>query len=362
MHIVKKMDLSIVIPTYNEKDNIKNIVQKVLSEFKKNKIKGELIIVDDNSPDGTGKILDNLKKSEKRLIVIKRKAKLGLSSAVLDGWKVARGNVLGVMDADLSHPPEKIIELYNPLKKGDANIAIGSRYIPGGKIIGWGIKRKMMSRVATLLSRVFTEVRDPMSGFFLVKKECIKNAGLNPRGFKILLEVLIKCKSLKIKEVPITFTNRIRGKSKAGIGEVLSLLKNLAGYLKYKKTVINEFVKFGIVGTTGAIINLSILYLLTEKLGLYYILSAIISFLVAMSSNFFLNKIWTFKEKIKIQIKKKYLKFGVVSTFSLLVNLTFLYIFTEVFGIYYLISQAIAIAIAWLLNFIGNKIWTFQNN
>tara|TARA_Y100000310_G_scaffold339655_1_gene432976 strand:+ start:3578 stop:4669 length:1092 start_codon:yes stop_codon:yes gene_type:complete len=353
------MKLSLVIPTYNEKENIQKLIKKIQREFNDNKIEGEIIIVDDNSPDGTGDILEDLKKKEKNIKVIHRKGKLGLSSAVLEGWKIAEGEVLGVMDADLSHPSEKIKELFWAIEKGGADFTIGSRYIKGGKIEGWGPYRKILSKGATLLARIFTNIKDPMTGFFMIKKDCIKNKKINPKGFKILLELIIKADYEKIKEIPITFINRVEGKSKAGTKEIFGYLQNLAGYLPYKKNVIREFFKFVIVGGIGTIVNILILYLLTEKVGVYYIFSAIISFIVAMTSNFTLNKVWTFKENIKLDAGKKYLQFGLVSVSALLVNLFFLYIFTEIFGIYYIISQIFAIGIALIINFLGNKVWTF---
>lgn len=138
------MRLSLVIPTYNEKENISFLIEKIQKEFKTNKIKGEIIIVDDNSPDGTGALLEKLKKKQKNLKVIHRQGKLGLSSAVLEGWKIAEGEILGVMDADLSHPPEKIKELFFEIEKNNFDFVIGSRYIRGGKIEGWNLKRKLM--------------------------------------------------------------------------------------------------------------------------------------------------------------------------------------------------------------------------
>ena len=352
--------LSLVIPTYNEKENIKKLIEKIQQEFKKNKIDGEIIIVDDNSSDGTGDIVEKLKRKQKNLKVIHREGKLGLSSAVLEGWKIAGGDVLGVMDADLSHPPEKIRELFWAIKNGEADFTIGSRYVRGGRIEGWNLKRKLMSKTAILLSRIYTNVKDPMTGYFMVKKEVVKDSVLNPKGFKILLEIIIKGKYKKIKEIPITFVNRVEGKSKAGGKEIFYYLQNLAGYLFYKKNTIREFIKFGIVGAIGTFVNIIILYLLTEKIGIYYLISAIFSFVVAMSSNFILNKIWTFKENIRAGFGKKYLQFSIVSISALLVNLFFLYIFTEVLGIYYIISQVLAIGVALIVNFIGNKAWTFS--
>ena len=354
------MELSLVIPTYNEKENIQKLINVVQKEFRDNNIDGEIIVVDDNSPDGTGKILDRLSKQNKNIKVIHRKGKLGLSSAVLEGWKIARGEVFGVMDADLSHPPEKIKELFLAIKKGEADFTIGSRYIKGGKIAGWNFKRKAMSKTATLLARIYTNVKDPMTGFFMIKKDCIKDIKLNPKGFKILLEIIIKGRYNKIKEIPIKFINRVEGKSKAGIKEIISYFQNLIGYLPYKKNIIKEFFKFAIVGGIGTIINISILYLLTEKVGIYYMFSAIISFIIAMTSNFILNKVWTFKENIKLKAGKKYLQFGLVSIIALFVNLIFLYLFTEILGIYYIFSQILAIGIALIINFLGNKLWTFS--
>lgn len=348
-----------VIPTYNEKDNIQKLIRGIQKEFKENNIKGEIIVVDDNSPDGTGKILEDLRKKKKNLKVVHRKGKLGLSSAVLEGWEVADGEVLGVMDADLSHPPEKIKELFQVIEKGEADFAIGSRYVKGGKIEGWGPLRKLMSKTATLLSRVYTKVKDPMTGFFIVKKDVVKGVDLNPRGFKILLEILIKGKYKKFREVPITFVDRQKGKSKAGMKEILYYLQNLVGYLPYKKNVMGEFFKFGVVGIVGMFVNLAILYYFTEYFGIWYMVSAVFAFLFAMTLNFLLNKIWTFKESFRLSVGKKYLQFSLISVVALVVNLVFLYLFTEVFGIYYLISQVFAIGIAFFVNFAGNKIWTF---
>lgn len=354
------MELSIVIPTYNEKENIALLLEKVFSIYKENKIDGEIIVVDDNSGDGTGEIVEELKKKHKNLKIIHRSGKLGLSSAVLDGFRIADGKVVGVMDADLSHPPEKIPEMYFSINRGEADFVIGSRYIKGGNIIGWNFKRKLMSRGATLMARPFTSVKDPMSGFFMIKKECIERREFNAKGFKILLEMIIKAKYNKIKEVPIVFINRTKGKSKAGMNEIFFYMKNLLGYIPYKFKIAKEFIKFAVVGLIGTIINLAILYFLTELFGVYYIISAIFAFIIAMTSNFILNKIWTFKEDIRENALTKYGKFAIVSIIGLIVNLIFLYVFTEYLGIYYLISQVLAIGIALFVNFFGNKIWTFK--
>ncbi len=353
------MKLSIIAPTYNERDNIPAFLSSLNGELNKSKINGEIIVVDDNSPDGTGEILEQSKVQYKNLKVIHRAGKLGLSSAVTEGFASAEGDILAVMDADLSHPAEKISEMYS-LCVRECDMVIGSRYVKGGKIEGWSIYRKVLSKGATILARVFVSVKDPMSGFFMFRKNLIQGKEINSKGFKILLELLIKANFAKIAEVPIVFTNRTAGKSKAGGREILAYLRNLFGYLPHKKEIIVQFFKFSFVGLMGTLINIIILYALTDGVGIYYILSAFFAYFVAMSFNFIMNKTWTFRERARYLIGRKYLKFFLVSLSALSVNLFFLYIFTEFFKIYYLISQVLAIGIALTINFLGNKIFTFQ--
>ncbi len=233
------MRLSLVIPTYNERENILNITKIIQKELNESKINGEIIFVDDNSPDGTGKILLNLKKRYKNIKVIIRNKKLGLSSAVLDGWKISSGDVLGVMDADFSHPPEKIKDLFYPIARNEADVTIGSRYINGGKIENWNLKRKIISKIATFLTRFYTNVKDPLSGFFMVKKSVITNVNFNSKGFKILLEVLIKGKYKKVKEIPIVFRGRAKGKSKLNVKEFFYFIFNLIQYTNYRLKLLN---------------------------------------------------------------------------------------------------------------------------
>jgi len=354
------MKLSLVIPTYNERENIRGLISEVLWEFKSNKIDGEIIVVDDNSPDGTGEFLEEIRGKNRKVRVIHRERKMGLSSAVLEGWKIAKGDILGVMDANLSHPPDKIKDLLWSIEKGKADFAIGSRYVRGGKIMGRSVGRNAMSKLANLVARVFTNVKDPMTGFFMIRKSCIKDVELDPNGFKILLEILIKGKHKNIQEIPITFVGRVEGKSKFSMREVFSYGRNFLEYASYQKLFSRDLMMFSFAGIVGTILNLSILYFMTEVFGIYYLISAVFSFFVAMTSNFFMNKILTFREKITLKIGRKYLQFVSVSLVALLVNLTFLFIFTDIFGIYYLISQAMAIGITALINFFGNKIWTFS--
>lgn len=225
------MKVSIVSPTYNEKENVEKLVQRLRAL----KIESEIIIVDDNSPDGTGDVADKLSRKYKNVRVIHRPGKNGLSSAVIEGFNIATGDILGVTDADLSHEIEKIPAMVKLIEAGKANLVIGSRYMPGGKILNWPLKRRVISKGAIMLSKPLTGVRDSVSGFFFLKKDIIKGVTLNARGYKIGLEVIVKSNHEgKIIEFPYTFSNRNEGKSKLNAKEFSLYLGVLLDLVKYR--------------------------------------------------------------------------------------------------------------------------------
>jgi dolichol-phosphate mannosyltransferase len=208
--------ISLIIPTYNEASNIKALVEKLSNIFSKEKKEYELIIVDDNSPDKTWKIAESL--SEKyNLKVIRRIEDRGLATAVVAGFDKAKGDIIGVMDADLSHPAESIPSLLSPIETKKAEITVGSRYVSGGKTEEWPKIRGAISKIGLALARPLVKIRDTMSGFFFMRAEVIKGVKLSPTGYKILLEVLVKGKYQRCIEVPYTFLNRSFGKSKIGL-------------------------------------------------------------------------------------------------------------------------------------------------
>ncbi|HUV52457.1 MAG TPA: polyprenol monophosphomannose synthase, partial [Dehalococcoidia bacterium] len=190
-HNASSPELSLIVPTYNESENIKTLVERVhksLSDYNY-----ELIVVDDNSPDGTAELAKSLS-SKYPVRVIVRTNERGLASAVVAGFKQAKGDILGVIDADLQHPPEFVPNLIKGVKEG-ADVAIASRYIKGGAIEGWTLKRKIISLGAKLPANVLLtaarKIKDPLSGFFLFRKQVIEGTELSPTGYKILLEVLV---------------------------------------------------------------------------------------------------------------------------------------------------------------------------
>ena len=215
--------LSLIIPTYDERGNIRPLWEGLcrhLEDF-------EAIFVDDNSPDGTAREIEALRDPRARLL--SRPRKLGLGSAVVAGLDLARGDYIGMMDADLSHRPEDVARLYQAAREAD--ITIGSRYVPGGRVVGWPLRRQIISRGATLLARLllWMRVRDPLSGLVIYRRGVLEGlkGKLSPRGYKLLLEVLAKDRRSRVREVPITFVERACGRSKLDLGELLAFLRLL---------------------------------------------------------------------------------------------------------------------------------------
>lgn len=230
----KKLEVSIVIPTYNEREGIEDQISYIFEHLNKAGIKGEVVIVDDNSPDHTWKFCEQLK-SKYNLVVIRRPCKLGLASAVIDGFKASSGDIKGVMDADGSHDASIIPDMVRAVQAGECDLAIGSRYIPGGGTKDWPRTRIFISKFAIMLGRPLTSVRDITSGFCLFKKEVIEGVKLDPIGWKIVLEIIIKGKHKKWKEFPYIFRDREKGKSKIGKGAVIDYIKHLIKLWKYMR-------------------------------------------------------------------------------------------------------------------------------
>jgi dolichol-phosphate mannosyltransferase len=222
------LPFSIVIPTYNEAAGIGKLIAALDATFRAAALDGEIIVVDDNSPDGTGRVVDDLARTYP-VRCLHRSGKLGLSSAVIDGWAIARAQsvALGAMDADFSHDVAALPQMVAALESGRYGLAVGSRYVPGGGIKNWPARRVITSRVACWLARPLTPVKDVTSGYFLVRRDALTGVTLDPIGFKIGLEVIAKAKYGKALEVPYVFTDRVAGESKLNQREIFNYIKQL---------------------------------------------------------------------------------------------------------------------------------------
>lgn len=220
--------LSIIIPTYNEEENIGKIIFTLQKILENNSIPYEILVMDDNSTDKTQIIVQDISSDAPNIHLIIRLKDRGLSQSVVEGFSHAHNKIIIVMDADFSHPPPAVIELYGALTQG-YDLAIGSRYICGGVIENWPIERKILSFGATFLARLlFPDIHDPVSGFFGFHRTILDETRLKPRGYKILLEVLGKSNWSSIIEVPIKFVEREGGSSKLNLKVIFQYIIQFA--------------------------------------------------------------------------------------------------------------------------------------
>ena len=372
--------VSIIIPTYNESENILKILHSIREIIPKN-IPTQTIVVDDNSPDGTGLIVENYLKQVKKMAdntieIIHRKTKDGLGSAILKGIQHAKGDTIVVMDCDFSHPPQVIPKLLESIKKYQCDIAVASRYIKGGQIQGWSLKRKLMSKFATLIAKkgLGISTKDPMSGFFAFKRNVINGLNIDAIGYKILLEILVKTKNVSIKEIPYTFQDRELGSSKLSMKTVFEYYKSVWKLYRYGKPLekqekrssvkfLSKAARFYTVGASGFAVNYLISLLFTGGISdMWYLHANVIGIIASITTNFILNKAWTFGDR-DFKIKKtisQYGKFAMFSSIGALVQLGMVYLLVDSADIVYPVALILAVMTAAFGNFILNKKFTFK--
>ena len=376
----KTTQVSIIIPTYNESQNILNILKSIGDIIPKNTIT-QAIVVDDNSPDGTGKIVEDYLKNVKKIAgytidIIHRTTKNGLSSAIVSGIQRATGDTIVIMDSDLSHPPQIIPKMIETLKKYQCDMVIASRYITGGKINGWNKKRKLLSKVATIIAKkgLGVKTNDPMSGFFAFRKGILKELNFDAIGYKILLEILVKKRGLVVKEIPYTFQNRTLGTSKLDISIMVDYVKSVwklyrserPDEISEKRNSVKFFSKAGrfyTIGASGFAINYVISLLFSGGVTEFWYLHAnILGILVSMTSNFVLNKWWTFNDR-NFSFKKtisQYSKFILFSSCGALIQLGVVFSLVDNYNWIYTTALGVGVLTGAFSNFILNKKWTFK--
>src|SRR6476661_1102197 len=351
---------SLVIPTYNERRNVKSIVEQ-LSQLLDGSIPGyyELIVVDDDSPDRTWEVALSLTPEYPQLRVMRREHERGLSTAVIRGWQAARGELLGVIDADLQHPPETLLQLLAEIQRG-ADLAAASRHVGEGGVSDWSPVRRFLARGAqtvglVLLPGVVGRVSDPMSGYFMVRRTCIAGKTMNPAGYKILIEVLGRGDIRWIGEVGYVFQERQEGESKVTWKQYIEYLRHLVR-LRFARWPMGKFLRFGIVGFSGVFVNMAVLYVLSDILNLQVNGSLIVAAELAILSNFLWNDLWTFGDISKLQPRKRQrlkrlLKFNTICLMGLILNVLLFNVLLKVFGINKYLANLIAIATVTLWNF-----------
>ena len=352
--------VSIIIPTYNENDNIKPLVERLNKSM--GTYKYEVLFVDDNSKDGTGDTINSLA-GKYPVKVMVRKDKRGLSSAVVDGIKATAGDFVIVMDADMQHPPEVVPSVVKALETHD--LAVGSRYAKGGSPgEDWSLSRKIVSAVAnTMALPLAPKIKDRMTGFFGFRRECVNPNKLNAVGWKIGLEIMAKGNFKAVTEVPFTFAVRERGASKLSRKIMGQYIKQLAMlYLNHY-----QISNFMIVGGIGYVINIAIYSLLLLvpffKTGFVlpgnhnYLFPFVLSSLVAITSNYILNKIWTFRDYEENSYGA--LRYLSMALGTLVLDIAFLWLLVDVGRIPPVGAAALAILIVFIVRFLIARKWVW---
>lgn len=365
------VDLSLVLPTYNEAKNIVPIVEQLVSVLDSvPHLQYEIIVVDDDSPDRSWEKALELTERFPQVRVVRRQGERGLSTAVIRGWQVAQGRILGVMDADLQHPPEVAAKVAQEMMRG-ADLAIASRHVEGGGVSDWSLVRRVISRGAQmigfmLLPEVVGRISDPMSGFFMIRRIALQGRTLSPLGYKILIEVLGRGQVRWISEVPYTFRERVEGSSKLTnriYFEYFRHLLRLRIYLLH----VSSFFRFCVVGCTGVVIDMSLLFVLSDPtmLGWGLTRSKILAAEAALLNNFVWNDMWTFgavsrHQNTMGQRVKRFLKFNAICSLGIFFNVVILNIEFNWLHMNRYLANLVAIGLVTLWNYKSNKEFSWR--
>jgi dolichol-phosphate mannosyltransferase len=291
------IEISVILPTYNEALNLPLIIPRLQAVLKP--FSYEILIMDDNSPDGTYELAERLAADTPQIRAVRRLANRGLSQAVAEGFSVAKGKFMLVMDADMQHDETVIPDFIARFRAG-ADIVVGTRKAHGGAIENWSYMRRFISWGATRLAEIFLPqtCSDPMSGYFGLSRSFYNriSAEINPRGFKILLEILARARHATIAEVGYTFRPRQHGESKLTASVALAYLVALYD-LKFGRYLPLRFVKYALVGVSGICVNALMFWLSRNCFAMRDSHSLIMAILVSIASNFFLNNHFTFSDR-----------------------------------------------------------------
>lgn len=341
--------LSIEIPTYNEAENLPVLVERI----EKLGMDAEIIVVDDNSPDGTYRVAEELAARFGNIKVIRREGKMGITSAIREGMRSAGGEYIAVMDCDLQHPPEFLPVMLEEATRG-ADVVIASRYVQGGRS-SFGAARKLVSRTATGISHLLLKqtrsIADPLSGFFIFRNGVIDPSCIRSNSYKVLLEMLVRGNVRKVSEIPYAFGTRLRGKSKLGIGEMIRYLRLVLQLSDYRA------LKFTLVGSAGVIVNEGLLFLLAPHTPL--LAASAMAVEASIIANFIMNNFWTFRGRSGSGLFKRLAKYNTVTILGAATNIMVLagLVFVH---LEYLAANFVGIMLGFAANYAGSEgvVWT----
>ncbi len=351
--------ISIIVPTYREAESLPHLIDRVAALRERHELDIEMLIMDDDSGDGSVEVV--AARSEDWVRIHVRTEERGLSAAVLEGARRATGDILVCMDADLSHPPESLPHMLQKIREG-ADFVVGSRYVEGGATADdWGVMRWINSRVATLLARPLTSVRDPMAGYFALPRATYEGGrDFNPVGYKIGLEFIIKCRCERVVEVPITFENRRFGESKLTFRQQLLYLQHLRRLYIFKYDLWSQLAQFAVVGAAGTVVNLAILTaLIAVRVPLQLAVAGAI--LGSMTFNFVLNRRFSFSFARTGSWWRQYVRFVAASSFGALINYALTMAVVRHFpGVVPQLAALAGIAVGLGFNFVASRYLVFR--
>ncbi len=348
--------LSVVVPSRNEADSVGALISELEPVLVGEP--AEVIFVDDSDDETPARVAEQARTSELPVKVVHREPHErtgGLGGAVVMGLGYARGSWVCVMDADLQHPPEIVPLLLRSAEADDHDLVVATRFRDGGSDGGLGAIRKLVSRASAAAARVLFPrrlrgVSDPMSGFFLVRRSAVDAGALRPNGFKILLELLARTTFESVGEVPYAFAERLAGESKASLREGLRFLLQLVRLRLPGAS--GRLARFGLIGLSGLVVNESLLALLTERAGLYYLAAAVVSTQVSIVWNFALTERWVYSRRdCRLGWSARLGAFCLVCTTAQVLTIPLLYLLVDIGGLSYLIGNLFAIAASTLLRF-----------
>ena len=359
-----KDPISIIVPTYREAENLQPLCQAVHEVMRSHGIPYELVIADDRSPDGTVEIAGQLARHYPLRLLQATDRPRDLALSVLDGIKAAAGDYLVVMDADLSHPVDRVPDLLHAVQSDSGVFALGSRYVAeGGFERGWSLWRFLNSRMATLLARPLVPVSDPMSGFFAVRKQDLCDLGrLRPIGYKIALDLMVRGDFEQVVEVPITFSDRRVGKSKMDFAQQWKYLRHLRRLYLYRFGRFGEFMHYVAVGGSGFVVDISCYYLL-QWLGLDHRIARAASFWPAATWNWALNRRTTFGDRKRRPRRRQWFEYILASGLGFFISwgiYTSLTSFLPWFDTWRISALIVGVTVASVFNFTVSTVFVFS--
>ena len=354
--------VSIVVPTFREAANIPALVERVHAALSASDIEWELLLVDDDSNDGSEAIVAALARRLPVRMEVRRDGPRDLSLAVIEGIRLARFDRLVVMDADLSHPPERIIDLLAALDAG-CDLVIGSRYAPGGSVDqAWSPWRFLNSRLATLLALPLVNCSDPMAGFFATDRRALPDLRtLQPLGYKIALELMVRGR-LRVKEVPIDFSDRTLGASKMNWRQQVNFVRHLYRLYLHRFGGMVRLLCFGLVGASGFVVDVGF-YLGLQGAGVEHRLARFLAFWPSVSWNWLLNRGVTFSEREWQPHVRQWAKFVASSLLGLLANVgvyTALTSYVDLFARYRLLAFCCGVGLGGIVNFLVSNLYVYR--